>query len=67
MDNTVLRGGLVKLGLLEVGGDVVGGVAVGLGGTLGGVLGLGLETLNLLLGLLDVLRDMLALHRLSME
>lgn len=61
MGNTVLRGGLVKLGLLEVGGDAVGGVAVG------GVLGLGLETLDLLLGLFDVLRELLALHRLSME
>jgi len=67
MDNTVLRGGSVKLGLLEIGGDVVGGVAVGLCGTLGGVLGLGFETLDLLLGLVDVLREMLALHRLSME
>ena len=67
MDNTVLRGGLVKLGLLEIGGDIVGGVAVGLCGTLGGVLGLGLEALDLLLGLLNVLREMLALHRLSTE
>jgi hypothetical protein len=63
MDNTVLRGSLVELGLLEVGGDVLGGVAVGLCGTLGGVFGLGLETLDLLLGLVDVLREMLALHK----
>jgi hypothetical protein len=54
MDNTVLRGSLVNLGLLEVGGDVVGRVAVGLCGTLG-VFGLGFEALNLLLGLVDVL------------
>ena len=60
MDDTVLRGSLVKLGVFEVGGNIVGGVAVGLCGTLG-VLGLGLETLNLLLGLFDVLRRMLAL------
>lgn len=57
MDNTVLRGSLVELGLLEVGGDVVGGVAVGLCGTVGGVFGLGFETLDLLLGLVDVLGD----------
>jgi hypothetical protein len=52
MDNTVLRGSLVKLGLLEVGGDVVGRVAVGL---LGRVFGLGFEALNFLLGFVDVL------------
>jgi hypothetical protein len=54
MDNTVLRGSLVELGLLEVGGDVVGRVAVGLRI---GVLGLSLKTLNLLLSLVDVLRE----------
>ena len=59
----VLRG-LLDLGLLEVGGDVVGGVAVGLCGALGGVFGLGLKTLDFLLSLVDVLRDMLALHKL---
>jgi hypothetical protein len=60
MDNTVLRGSLLNLGLLEVGGDIVGRVAVGL---CVGVFGLGFEALNLLLGLVDVLQETLAWHK----
>lgn len=55
--NTVLRRSLVKLGLLEVSSNTVGRVTVGVCAVLSA---LGLETLNLLLGLVDVLTRMLA-------